>query len=245
MQIRSLVLAAALAGLAAAEDSNDKYKAIGMPMFFLITVGIAAAITWRVIIHAHQRVAHDMGQKIIFMASLVSAVLSIFLYFTAAWAYGLVATCICYFVALAMARPSLQRPLLIVLGLWFACVCGIPATIFGSGIISATSTTACKTFYLTYSDKMCAHGWLAFAEIVSTVIIAITLISFLSVLSWIAKNEDEYDAALAVGTIPALGARLLRRNGPSSSTTGAGDYGGVAVPINSCSDVETPYQTVM
>ena len=120
-----------------------------------------------------------------------SALVSCSLYLTAAWAYGVVCTIVCYVFALVATSPeSLQsfgKPLLAIQSLWLAVLLGIPQPL-GVGVID-TVTLQCNKFYGQKADTMCKSGWLAFNEIVAMGLISVV---FLSQLLLVAKAIEAH-----------------------------------------------------
>jgi hypothetical protein len=117
---------------------------------------------------------------------MLTVMLSIFLFFTSAWAMGLISALVCYVVALFAASGSLRTKggfLVKLQGAWFAILIGIPE-VFSKGIIARLSTASCMNFYGEAGLAMCKQGWLAFAEIVAGVILGMTFLSLLVVVSF-------------------------------------------------------------
>ena len=164
---------------------SDNFNAGGIPFFLIVTL-IVAVVTSRAEIFAAFRAARvgGLGPTILFFSTALSAVLSISLYFTAAWAYGLVCTIICYVFALVSSSPEslalLGRPLLIVQGLWLAVLVGVPDAL-GVGVIG-TVTSKCDTFYGEQKEHMCKTGWLAFNEIVAMYLISVVFLTLLTLV---------------------------------------------------------------
>lgn len=180
------VLASLLAARAQAAQEGDKMKGIGMPIMFIAVFIVVVGVAHKHLMNAFQASRSDpMGVGFTFFASLISALMSIFLYFSPAYGYGLVSTVLAVYGALACGGAGLRtvaRPMMLANAAWFCVLVGIP-NFWSSGIIGATSPTTCDSFYASYSGTMCLGGWVVFVQIISCVQIGLTMLSLFSLMN--------------------------------------------------------------
>lgn len=173
-------------------DQADKMKGIGMPILFIVTLGVAAFLTRTHLLSAFQASRGDINLASAFFSSVISAAMSIFLYFSPAYNYGLVSTVLAYFIACVCNGAGVQayaKPIAGVTAGWFCILVGIPE-LLSAGIINKVSKTTCQNFYNTYKDTMCKDGWVVFVEILACVQIGFTLLSLLTLVN-LALNTPE------------------------------------------------------
>lgn len=171
-------------------DHSDNFKAGGIPAFLMVTFFIAVVATRNELLAAMRSArTNGAGSLVMFVGTVLSAVMSMSLYFTAAWAYGLICTIVCFVFAVVATSPAsveaFWRPLLVIQSLWLAVLIGVPEPL-GVGVISTVSNN-CDSFYNSQRDKMCKSGWLAFNEIVAMLLISVV---FLCQLTLVAKGVD-------------------------------------------------------
>ena len=141
-------------------DSSDNFKAIGMPIMLIVTFVLALAITHKSFLRAFRQSSGNIGYFLMFAGCVLSSIASMFLYFSAAWAYGMMCTVVSYMFALIVASPDLKnhaKTMFYVVGVWFALLTGIPSQL-SNGVISATSKTQCDNFYNTRRKQIVRVG---------------------------------------------------------------------------------------
>ena len=187
-------------------DTNqaDNFKAIGMPIILIATFAVAIAVTQASLRTAFKHSKQHRSYMALFVGALTCTALSFFLYFTAAWAYGLVCTLVTYLFALVANTPASKakpehharqtRLLFVVVAVWFALLIGIPATLTDGGVIHAISAR-CAAWYGVKAHAMCKAGWLAFAEIVAMVLIASTFLAMLTLMAAAFSSSSDTGAA--------------------------------------------------
>uniref|UniRef100_A0A7S1MTI8 Uncharacterized protein n=1 Tax=Neobodo designis TaxID=312471 RepID=A0A7S1MTI8_NEODS len=173
-------------------DHSDNFKAGGIPVFLIVTVLLSIVASRSELLSSFRAArGSGLGTTALFIGAVFSTLASCTLYFTAAWAYGVVCTIVCYVFALVATSPeSLQsfgKPLLAIQSLWLAVLLGIPEPL-GIGVIE-TVTQKCNNFYGSQAEKMCKSGWLAFNEIVAMGLISVV---FLSQLLLVAKAIEAH-----------------------------------------------------
>jgi hypothetical protein len=187
-------------------DHSDNFKAGGIPVFLIVTL-ILAVIGSRNELLSSFRAARisGLGTVVLFFGSIFSALASASLYFTAAWAYGVVCTIVCFVFALVASSTeslaSFGKPLLALQSVWLAVLLGIPQTLFGIGVID-TVTLQCDKFYGSQADKMCKSGWLAVNEIIGMGLISVV---FLSQLLLVAKAIEAHRSPQMDGSPARVG----------------------------------------
>ena len=162
----------------------DGFKAWGLPIFLMCTLALAVALTHKQLRHAQSASALQRSLQGLFWSAVATSLMSVPLYFTAAWAYGLVSTIICYAIALLCSASSVQRYGKHLLGfqaVWFAMLIGLPSAI-GHGII-ADITTQCQGWYGSASGLMCASGWLTIAQLIAIIVIGLNFLALLTILA--------------------------------------------------------------
>mmetsp|Transcript_68460 Transcript_68460/g.79752 ORF Transcript_68460/g.79752 Transcript_68460/m.79752 type:complete len:237 (-) Transcript_68460:209-919(-) len=184
-------LAALLAVGAAADEQGDKMKGIGMPILFIFLLAVVIVVTRSLLFDAVQAARNNPTIAFPFISAAVTALMSIFLYFSAGYGYGLVATIFAY-INMCLSNGNRLRqyatPLTGIMLIWFGILVGIPSGL-SSGIIVEVSSTNCKNFYPDYSDSMCKDGWIVYLLICSCILIGLTFMSLLSIVN-VAINEE-------------------------------------------------------
>jgi hypothetical protein len=174
-------------------NQSDEFKAIGLPLLMILTFAGSIALNRQGFARAFQQSKYNTRHFALWLGAFVSALLSMFLYFTAAWAYGLVCTLVCYMFTLMCGTPSLMdkhsKAVAGAVAVWFATLVGVPAFL-GKGAIGVV-TGDCDVWFGTVSGTMCKKGWLAFAEIVVTVLVAVTFLSMMTLMGNAAEGADE------------------------------------------------------
>jgi hypothetical protein len=205
-----------------------KFKAIGMPIMLVVTYFVAILVTHKSFIRAFHHSRGELINFAMFIGAVAASVLSMFLYFSASWAYGLITTVMCYLFALVIASPNRgqqSRTLFYALAVWFAILIGIP-TQWSMGVIESAARNNCVAFYGSKADAMCKEGWLDFVEIVAMVLIAITFLTLLTLMTAAVENEGPASSA-----------------SPRYTPVGDGDSlngSGRAVPFNVASSNKSP-----
>lgn len=200
MSEKSLLVAALLFSCfvlqVVATDADDKYKAGGLPITLLATIAFAVFLTWKQLRDAQQASRLDMTHFFLFHGGLVATCLSLFLYFTPAWAFGLVCTLVCYLITLFTTASALNHNALTlnaVLVIWLFMLIGLPPRVT-TGVFDVLSNPYCKGFYDTVSDTMCKEGWLTFAELIAGIMVGMT---FLAVILTLASAVEAIEASRA------------------------------------------------
>lgn len=194
--LNAVAVVAACCVTAARADGNqsDQMKGIGMPILFIFVLTIAVVMSRKHLMEGVQAARGDTNVAFAFISALVTSFMSIFLYFSAAYGYGLVATVLAYCNALLASSnrsKDLVKPMIGVMIIWFCFLVGIPSG-FSAGIIVQASDTECKAFYPSYSDTMCKDGWIVFLLICCCVMIGLTLMSLLSLLNLALSGDATY-----------------------------------------------------
>ena len=185
MTIGVVAFFACLVTCVAAQNEADQMMAIGMPTLFIILFIASILLTHKQLITAHEASSLNPALAWIFRASLLSALLSIFLYCSAAWAYGLMQSLVAYFLACVCGGAAMQRfaqPMLLFMLAWFCVLIGVPNGV-SVGIFTSINTTSCNLFYGTMKDKMCKEQWLVFVQIIATIQIGITFLQVISLMA--------------------------------------------------------------
>ena len=185
------------------DDGN--FKAIGMPILLIVTFMLSIAITHQSLRRAFYQSRSNLLNFLVFIGSLVASLVSIFLYFSAAWAYGMICTVMCYLFALVISSPERAKHGRLLFGsvaAWFAFLIGIPSGI-SAGVLTSCSNTACQAFYLSKADSMCKEGWLDFVEIVAICLVSVTFLTLLTLMAAALEGDRPGEASYsAVGEAP-------------------------------------------
>ncbi|RNF19359.1 uncharacterized protein Tco025E_04170 [Trypanosoma conorhini] len=182
-----------------AADAVDKMNGVGMPLLFLAMLLCILLTTRKRLTAAFIASDADRAMRICFYAALANMALSVFLFFTTAFNYGLVSTVLAYCVAFLTSAGSLEshaKWFLSVYMMWFFFVLGFP-TGWGAGIIRATNSGDCVAFYGTYASTMCVDGWLTFVKVVACLLISLTMLSLLLLIASVAGIGGELLRAAA------------------------------------------------
>ncbi|ORC92543.1 uncharacterized protein TM35_000032960, partial [Trypanosoma theileri] len=124
-----------------AADAADQMNGIGMPILYLAFLLCIALVTRNRLIDAFYASRGDTATFMCFSAALANMALSVFLYFSTAYNYGLVTTVLAYSMAFLKVngpRELHSRWLLAVYLAWFLFLLGFP-TAWGPGIMKATN----------------------------------------------------------------------------------------------------------
>ncbi|KAH9589243.1 hypothetical protein LSM04_004888 [Trypanosoma melophagium] len=165
--------------------SDDKMNGIGMPILFILVLLATLFVTRNMIRKSIVSSYQNTMKLICFITALASIALSIVLYFSTAFNYGLVTTVLGYSMIFLNSSARIKQymtPLLIAYLVWFLVLVGIPSYL-NQGIIAATNSINCITFYGTFASTMCNDGWLTLVKIIASVIVSVTLLSVLLLAS--------------------------------------------------------------
>jgi len=175
----------AVLALSASADTSDNMKGIGMPIIFICVYAIAVFLSHKQLVAAFQASRGDVTLMMIFSSSLLSSAMSLLLFFSPAFSYGLIQTVLAVFTASVCTGVGLQKyahQMMVLSTAWFLCLVGLPS-FWSPGIISAVSTTNCNSFYGTFSATMCPQGWVIVVEIIACVLISTNFLSLLAIVS--------------------------------------------------------------
>jgi hypothetical protein len=177
-------------------NQADQMKGIGMPILFTVLLGASAFVSRQLIIDSFNASRGNMNMLFSFLCAGITAALSLFLYWSPAYNYGLGGTVVAYLTMCVKGGESAKEFSKLLLGItlvWFMLLIGIPGG-FSQGIINAVSTNQCNSFYNTYQETMCKPGWLVFVQICSCVQIGLTLVSLLFAVSAVVGSEGSESA---------------------------------------------------
>eukprot|EP00759_Apiculatamorpha_spiralis_P048220 PhF_6_TR4353/c1_g1_i1/m.5871 len=158
--------------------AQDNFKESGLPLFILcmfLILGYAARVFVRqTFVNAMSHSVH----KIFLLSTMITAFLSIFILWSAAWTYGILSVFVGWTTLATLSHPRLStyKPTAVVVGcVWVLLLIGVPPTLFGPGVLQLVNT--CESHYNTVSSSMCKEGWLAFLEIVALIMICISILN--------------------------------------------------------------------
>ncbi|RNF19251.1 hypothetical protein TcG_04206 [Trypanosoma cruzi] len=172
-------------GAEGSASSVDRMNGVGMPVLFISVIAMAFFMTRRFLIKAVTSAFADTTSCLCFFSAVVNMLLSVFLFFSTGFNYGLVSTVLAYCMVFIKGRDNFNQYLVHLLAIylvWFLVLVGIPAEI-NHGIIRATNKVDCTAFYNTYASTMCLDGWLTFVKIVACCVLGFTLLSLLLLTS--------------------------------------------------------------
>ncbi|RNF19361.1 uncharacterized protein Tco025E_04172 [Trypanosoma conorhini] len=181
----------AFSNLTDGASSVDKMNGVGMPLLFLSVMAVTIFMTRPLLQVAVTLALTDTTSCLCLVAALANMALSVFLFFTTAFNYGLVSTVLAYCVVFLNGRESFRHYLVHLLAiylLWFLVLVGVPAEL-NHGIIRATNSGDCVAFYGTYASTMCVDGWLAFVKVVACFVLGFTLLSLLLLVTEVLGSE--------------------------------------------------------
>jgi hypothetical protein len=182
-------------------SDNGSFKAIGMPIMLIVTYLLAIASTHQRLIRAFHQSRAELQTFILFLGSLAASLGSMFLYFSAGWAYGLICTLLCYLTAMMIGSPDRAKQasiLFFAVAGWFAILIGQPTAV-SNGVIDTVAKDSCNRFYGDKADSMCKDGWLNFVEIVATCLISVTFLMLLNLMASAVEVHTGDGAYQAVG----------------------------------------------
>ncbi|KAH9589347.1 hypothetical protein LSM04_007196 [Trypanosoma melophagium] len=136
-----VTLAASAATPVLAADAADQMNGIGMPILYLAFLLCIVLVTRERLVDAFYVSRGDTATFMCFCAALANMALSVFLYFSTAFNYGLFTTVLAYsMVFLTISGPweLHSKWLLAVYLAWFLFLLGFP-TAWGPGIMRATN----------------------------------------------------------------------------------------------------------
>ena len=191
----------------------DNTKAIALPILFIVALVVAIFITRKSLSNALPRARDELRLGILFFGGAISTVLSIFLFPTAGWAYGIVSALFSYMFSLVCAPGMIEKHanrLFLATASWFALLLGIPNR-WSAGIIARVST-GCNLWFTVKTD-MCSDSWVTFATIVS---IAVIIINFFELLVLMSFAADFATARKAAKGTSDMQQPLAANNGPAA-----------------------------
>ena len=204
-------------------NSSDEFKAIGMPLIMIATFAAAIAVNHHGFIRAFQQSKYNLRHFALWLGAFASALLSMFLYFTSAWAYGLVCTLVCYLFTLLCGTPSLMdkhaKSITAAVAIWFATLVGVPS-FMGKGAVAVVSQD-CEAWFGTVAKEMCVKGWLAWGEIVVMILIAVTFLSLMTLMGNAAEGSSEsvdHPGEYAAVGVSASGQRSYTANSSNAAS---------------------------
>ena len=190
----------------------------------IVTYILAIVMTHQRLIRAFHQSRAELATFILFLGSMAASLGSMFLYFSAAWAYGLICTLLCYLTALMIGAPDRAKQaklLFFAVAAWFAILIGQPNAV-SNGVINTVAKAQCDTFYGEKSDAMCKDGWLSFVEIVATALISVTFLMLLNLMASAVENAAGEATYQSVGENAAgFGAGAYHGNGPEGPPSSA------------------------
>ena len=195
---------------------SGKFKAAGLPILLIVNFALAVVMTHQRLIRAFHQSRAELATFILFLSSLGAALASMFLYFSAAWAYGRICTLLCYLTAVMIGAPDRgkqARVLFFAVAAWFAILIGQPSQV-SPGIIDTVAKGRCEAFYGDKADAMCKDGWLNFVEIVATCLISVTFLMLLNLMASAVESGDAQYQSVG-GAEPGFGAGTYHGHGPA------------------------------
>jgi hypothetical protein len=153
----------------------DGFRAIGLPMLLIVVLGFIMYLFYQLTRDfALQWTKLGMVHGFVLLSSVVQTVLSLFMFFSAAWNYALVNMFVSCFVILAvlMKDPKVTRyTFYALIFLNIVLLAGLPTQGMPAGIL-VMIRDGCTTWYNTYQDTMCVTGWLTALQFFATLTIA-------------------------------------------------------------------------
>ena len=165
-------------------SADDNFKAWGLPVFLVLMLVLSVALTHKQLRAAHAAIQTERSHAGLFWAALVATLMSMFLYFTAAWSYGVVSSFSCYAIALLCASRGMEnfgRHLVGFQALWFGILIGQPSLLSRGVIFDITNS--CAAWYVSEQSTMCKSGWLTFASIMAGLIIGLNFLILITTLA--------------------------------------------------------------
>ncbi|KEG09181.1 hypothetical protein DQ04_05661030 [Trypanosoma grayi] len=184
-----------------AAEAPDVMNGIGMPILFIVMIMLMLVVSRARLLEAYRVSRNDTATCICFVVALINMLISVFLYFSTAYNYGLVTTVLAYCMAFLTENGSYglnAKWLLAVYLVWFLFLLGFPSA-WGPGIIIATNNNSCVAFYSTFASTMCNDGWLTFIKFVACIVVSLTLLSVLLIIAVVMGVEDDLLEAPLLG----------------------------------------------
>eukprot|EP01012_Entosiphon_sulcatum_P010177 TRINITY_DN1588_c0_g1_i1.p1 TRINITY_DN1588_c0_g1~~TRINITY_DN1588_c0_g1_i1.p1 ORF type:complete len:176 (+),score=30.12 TRINITY_DN1588_c0_g1_i1:34-561(+) len=150
--------------------STDGFKVIGLPLFLILSTFYIFWLVWRLRASLGLQISNlGLHRSVVLYGSFLAILLSIFLFYTAAWAYAVVNIIVSLVVITGMCADAIGPKYLgALLATHTLLLIGLPA-IIGPGIW--TQIAGCSTWYNTYADTLCTDGWLTFSEFAASLVI--------------------------------------------------------------------------
>lgn len=174
----------------------DNTKAIALPIFFIVALILAMFITRKTLSNAFPRAKSELRLGILYFGGIICTILSVFLFPTAAWQYGIVSALFAYMFALSCAPGIIEKrahQMFLSTSAWFAVLLGIPSK-WSSGIVPSIS--GCSKWF-PVKTAMCTEAWISFAIFIAIAEIIIFFFMMLVLMSFAfdqavsnAKNQD-------------------------------------------------------
>jgi len=192
-------------------NASDGFKAVGLPMFFILTCGLGIFLNFAKIHHAYELSRKDSSHSLLVRSSLFTVCASLFLLFNSAWSYGIINIVVGYTSIMVVSGQNMawnkRLASFLMTALWLFVLVGIPPETVGQGLVVAINE--CSTYYRSNAPTMCNDAWLTLLEILSTVIICVFFLNFMLLLStmtkveaWQLRDSDKADLITMHGTNP-------------------------------------------
>jgi hypothetical protein len=197
----------------------DGFRAIGLPMLLMGVLGCICFLFYNLTREwALQWSRLGPIRSFVFYSSVLQGLLSLLMFFSAAWNYAMVNMFVSLFVILALLMKDAQVTkygFWALLALNIILLAGTPCASMSTGILSAIRD-GCFVWYQTYSDTMCVTGWLAALQFFATLTIAAQfanafvfatfLLDTSSLTTGIAARDGQYETIDGAKPHPAAGA---------------------------------------
>lgn len=190
------------------EEDNGHFKAYGMPIMLICTYTVSLLLSHKALMRAFHTSRGNTINFAIFLGSIGSSIASMLLYFSPAWAYGLVCTAVCYMFALVIGSSAggtnarFVKMMFGVVAVWFALLVGIPDAA-SRGIVAALSHSNCQSFYGDEADSMCHDGWLNFLQVIAMVLVSVNFLTLLTLMNAAFEATDPAHAQYVTLVDPA------------------------------------------
>ena len=209
----------------------DNFKAFGLPCILIVILMATMAVTRKRLAAAAAASRATHIQMGVTFAAVATVIGSIPLFFTAAWAYGLVSAINGYIILLVCGERGIERsagPLFVFEGIWFLVLIGLP-TILGQGVIAdmSTSNFSCATWFQTAQWTMCKEGWLTFAEMCAVAIVGMNFLTLITFMGHAVSKLDE------IGRNRRNSYGSTHSGPPSTGARGSMGSPGLSAPLHS------------
>eukprot|EP01006_Ploeotia_vitrea_P055469 TRINITY_DN67997_c8_g1_i1.p1 TRINITY_DN67997_c8_g1~~TRINITY_DN67997_c8_g1_i1.p1 ORF type:complete len:289 (+),score=38.29 TRINITY_DN67997_c8_g1_i1:126-869(+) len=205
-------------------EAHETYRVVGLPIFLFFGSMYIALLFVSVVRNMNINLGGlGLMRGISLLFTVFQLFLSVFLFFSAAWAFAMVNFLVSFVVIVAVLTndKQLNKWTFFILGLDVLYLIGIFPN-WHIGIFDTVVNSGCCTWYGGWGDKMCKEGWLAALEVFISFIFGAHLVNMFTFFAFFCENSlnlaptDISAIAQAGGSTPYVNIDTAN-NGPGAS----------------------------